>query len=76
MQGGYAVIVTFKPISCSWEISDVVGSGLVSKTYLAGEDIGYTKDEAIKNFTDFVRRTEDPRYEPEDITVATVYPNR
>ena len=70
------MILTFNPVNCSWEVSDIVGSVRVSMIYLAGEDMGYTKDEAIENFADFVRRTEDPRYKPEDIAVTTVFPNR
>jgi hypothetical protein len=58
------VILTFNPINCSWEVSDIVGSVRVSKTYY-----GYTKDEVIEDFRAFIRYTEDPSYEPEDITV-------
>ncbi len=51
------MIVTRVPHNRSYEISDIISGRRISKVYY-----GYTKAEAIAEFTAYVRYTEDPNY--------------
>jgi len=58
------VIVTRVPHNRSYEISDIISGHRISKVYY-----GYTKAEAIAEFTAYVRYTEDPNYAGSDPTL-------